>query len=101
MSKMQNLQQALRHSTGKSQVTPELSLRASPLPIEKQSKPQKPPSRAEQVNISAWMHPDFKSSLRLVQARKGRNATLQDLMSEALNDFFVKYDVPTIAKQKP
>jgi hypothetical protein len=57
---------------------------------------QKPQSRAGQVNISAWLHPDFKSSLRLVQARKGRNAALQDLMGEALNDLFAKYDVPTI-----
>ena len=101
MSKMQNLQQALRQSTGKSKTTPEPSLSASPTPIEKRENPRKPPSRAEQVSISAWMHPDFKSSLRLVQARKGRNATLQDLMSEALNDLFVKYDVPTIEKQKP
>ena len=51
-----------------------------------------PASRAGQVNISAWLHPDFKSSLRLVQVRKGRNAALQDLMAEALNDLFIKYD---------
>jgi hypothetical protein len=48
------------------------------------------------VNISAWLDGNYKSSLRLVQARKGANATLQDLLAEALNDLFMKYDVPTI-----
>jgi hypothetical protein len=58
------------------------------------------PSRAGHVNISCWLHRDFKSSLRLVQARKGTNATLQDLMAEALNDLFIKYDVPTIGQEQ-
>ena len=97
MSKMQNLQQALKRSTGKAATLPEpaaMYTRPAPTPA------PKPQSRAGQVNISAWLHPDFKSSLRLVQARKGRHAALQDLMSEALNDLFVKYDVPTIRQEK-
>jgi hypothetical protein len=94
MSKMQNLQQALRQSPGKPVAAPEPV--ASPAYPPVSIPPAKPLSRAGQVNISAWLHPDFKSSLRLVQARKGRNAALQDLMAEALNDLFVKYDVPTI-----
>jgi len=61
-----------------------------------QRTPPKPLSRAGQVNISAWLHAVFKSSLRLVQARKGRNAALQDLIAEALT----KYDVPTIRQEK-
>ena len=95
MSKMQNLQQALRQSTGKTLTVPEP--RSSPTVSPPTLRPQR---RAGQVNISAWLHPDFKSSLRLVQARKGRNAALQDLMAEALNDLFVKYDVPTIREGK-
>jgi hypothetical protein len=47
----------------------------------------KPQSRTGQVNISAWLHPDFKSSL-------------QNLMAEALNDLFAKYNVPTIREDK-
>lgn len=98
MSKMQNLRQALRQSTGKTLPPPE------PLPVATQSHlpvqaiAAKQPGREGHVNISAWLHADFKSSLRLVQAREGRNATLQDLMAEALNDLFIKYDVPTIRK---
>jgi hypothetical protein len=93
---MQNLQQALKQSTGK--ITPA----EEPVPIHRPPpspvsiRPAKQPSRAGQVNISAWLHRDFKSSLRLVQARKGPNATLQNLMTEALNNLFTKYDVPTI-----
>jgi hypothetical protein len=94
MSKMQNLQQALSQSTRKPVAAPEpaASPASSPVPMP----PPKPQSRAGQVNISAWLHPDFKSSLRLVQARRGGSASLQDLMAEALNDLFTKYDVPTI-----
>ena len=42
------------------------------------------------------MHPDFKTSLRLVQAAKGPSSTLQDILAEALNDLFAKYNVPAI-----
>jgi hypothetical protein len=100
MSKMQNLQQALRQSTGKSPIPPETPISVVPSPAAHSAKPQRAQGRAGQINISAWLHPDFKSSLRLVQARKGQNATLQDLMSEALNDLFTKYDVPTIRQPK-
>jgi hypothetical protein len=98
MSKMQNLQQALRQSAGKTPPASEPTVTNSPA-FGAMTTP-KPQSRAGQVNISAWLHPDFKSSLRLVQARKGRNAALQDLMAEALNDLFIKYDVPTIREDE-
>ena len=41
-------------------------------------------------------HSYFKNSLRLVQARKVENATLENFLAEALNDLFSKYDVPTV-----
>ena len=100
MSKMQNLQQALRQSTGKISPAPEPAAANEEKSLPAPSATLKPQSRAGQVNISAWLHVDFKSSLRLVQARKGRNAALQDLMAEALNDLFTKYDVPTIRQDK-
>lgn len=52
--------------------------------------------RVGKVNLAAWLHPDFKSSLRLIQAK--RSASIQDLMAEALNDLFAKYDVPQVHK---
>ena len=54
----------------------------------------KAPSRAGKTNITAYLSPDYKASLRLIQAR--RNVSIQDLMAEALNDLFAKYNVPTI-----
>ena len=52
------------------------------------------PSREGKTNITAYLSPDFKASLRLIQARTG--ASLQTLIAEALNDLFSKYDVPTV-----
>lgn len=63
------------------------------MPLKRQS------SRDGQVNVSAWMHPDFKVGLRLVQARKGAKAELQDLLAEALNDLFTKYNVPVVRQE--
>lgn len=91
MSKMQHLQNALNTTTGKS------AKASSPKPeTPTLSAAPRQPSRLGQVNVSAWLDADFKSSLRLVQARKGSNATLQELLAEALNDLFAKYDVPSI-----
>lgn len=57
---------------------------------------QRQANRQNKVNVAAWLHHDFKSSLRLVQAR--RPGSIQDLMEEALNDLFAKYNVPQVAK---
>jgi hypothetical protein len=91
MSKISALQNALKTTSGK----PDTALRSIPAPSAPAST-ERPPSRVGQVNISAWLNRDFKKSLRLVQARKLENASLQDLVAEALNDLFSKYDVPTV-----
>jgi hypothetical protein len=52
------------------------------------------PSREGKTNLTAYLSPDYKASLRLIQARHQRS--LQALLAEALNDLFAKYDVPTI-----
>jgi hypothetical protein len=51
-------------------------------------------NRVGRVNLGVWLHPDYKSSLRLVQAR--RSGTLQELVEEALNDLYAKYNVPQV-----
>ena len=97
---MQNLQQALSRSTGREAATaPPATVAKVTAPAQPAFNSQRQPSRKGQVNISAWLDGNFKSSLRLVQARKGANATLQDLLAEALNDLFTKYDVPTIRQE--
>lgn len=59
---------------------------------------QRQANREGKVNVAAWMHTDFKRSLRLVQSRRG--GTIQDLLEEALNDLFAKYDVPQVAPEE-
>lgn len=56
---------------------------------------QRQANRQGKVNLAAWLHPGFKASMRLVQAR--RPGSIQELMEEALNDLFAKYDVPQVS----
>jgi hypothetical protein len=55
----------------------------------------KAPSREGKTPITAYLSPDYKASLRLIQAKRG--GTTQALIAEALNDLFTKYDVPTVS----
>ena len=92
MSRTANLQNALdRYNTRKPQPATNEGTRAA-----KNAK-QRQASRVGHVNLAAWLPGDFKKSIRLVQAKKLDNSAFQDLMAEALNDLFVKYNVPTIA----
>ena len=52
------------------------------------------PSREGKVNISAYLDPAYKRSLRMVQAVTDKK--LEPLLAEALNDLFAKYDVPQV-----
>ena len=98
MSKIGNLQQALSRGAGKT--APESAIAAGTATAHATAlKGPRQPSRAGQVNISAWLNADFKTGLRLVQARKGANSTLQDLIAEALNDLFTRYNVPTVRQE--
>ena len=85
-NKLQALQRALDSKQPK--VT---KPKANTIPARSES--YRAPSREGKTNITAYLVPGFKSSLRLIQARNG--ASLQTLVAEALNDLFVKYNVPT------
>jgi hypothetical protein len=56
----------------------------------------KAPSREGKTPITAFLSTDFKSGLRLIQAKRG--GSVQNLIAEALNDLFVKYNVPTVSE---
>jgi hypothetical protein len=56
---------------------------------------QKTASHAGKINVSAYFPPEVKASLRLVQAKRG--GKVQDLLGEALNLLFAKYNVPETA----
>ena len=97
MSKIASLQSALNSSGGK--IAPVAVSTSVTTAAAAYNGAGKAPSREGQANISAWLHKDFKRSIRLVQARKTENATLQDLMAEAFNDLFSKYNVPTVREE--
>lgn len=91
MSKLANLQNALDKTRA-----PVANDERQPAPRE-EAMPQgasRQANRVGRVNIAAWLHPDFKSSLRLVQAR--RSGSIQEILEEALNDIFAKYNVPQV-----
>jgi hypothetical protein len=55
------------------------------------------PSRAGKLHISAWLSPNYKKSLRAIQMQHPNpNVKLEELLAEALNELFVKYNVPTV-----
>lgn len=86
--KMSGLQQALESQQAKP---------VAPPPPAKPPAPSGyvvPESRVGKVPISAYFPPDFRKSLGLVSVQTGRSQ--QSLLAEAMNDLFVKYDVPTI-----
>lgn len=56
---------------------------------------QKAKSREGKTNVSAWLNPEYKASLRKIQA-KDTTRKLDDLIAEALNDLFIKHKVPTV-----
>jgi hypothetical protein len=76
--------------------------RVAPLPVSDTTPGPKPKiernavaaSRAGKVHIGAYLDPDFKRGLRMVQAVTGED--IQSLLSRALNDLFRAYNVPVI-----
>jgi len=57
---------------------------------------QKQPSRVGKVNVTGYFAPAVKSSFRMIQTAYPEK-TIQDLLAEALNDLFAKYNVPQTA----
>jgi hypothetical protein len=91
MSKAGTLQAALSQNSGKSKAAepPRINV-----PAAGAVETSRAPSRAGKENVSAWLHGDFQTSLRLIHARTGTKK--QELIAEALNDLFAKYDVPQV-----
>jgi hypothetical protein len=54
------------------------------------------PTRQGRVMVSGWLPLAARGSFRLIQA-KFPDKKMQDLISEAMNDLFAKYNVPQTA----
>jgi len=61
------------------------------------AKAVKAPSREGKIHIGAYLHPDFKRSLRMVQAQTGKD--IQALVALALNDLFRGHNVPVVDQE--
>jgi hypothetical protein len=88
-SKMADIQRQLERTSGRAPDA--LNGREPP-----RRTPTEAPSREGKIHIGAYLHPDFKTSLRLVQARTGKD--LQGLLADALNELFRFYNVPVVEK---
>jgi hypothetical protein len=51
------------------------------------------------VNVTGYFDPSVKQSIRMIQAKYPQRMTEQDLLAEALDDLFAKYQVPQTAKR--
>jgi len=71
--------------------------RVTPLPVSDTTpapKPKVAASREGKVHIGAYLNPDFKRGLRMVQAVTGED--IQGLLARALNDLFRAHNVPVV-----
>ena len=85
------LQSGLEAASGKPR-TPRSGPAAEQPPAE--SMPKAPNGRAGQIHLGAWVNSDYGKSLMLAQVKTGRKK--HELIREAYNDLFAKYDVPVI-----
>jgi hypothetical protein len=58
---------------------------------------RKETTRQGRVMVSGWLPIEARSSFKLIQA-KHPEKLMQDLVAEAMNDLFAKYNVPQTAK---
>jgi hypothetical protein len=92
---MATLQSGLEAASGKPR-----TLRPAPAltPVTEQppgeSTPKPVNGRAGQIHLGAWVNADYGKSLMLAQVKTGRKK--HELIREAYNDLFAKYDVPVI-----
>jgi hypothetical protein len=89
MSKVSALQASLQKTSGKAPAAA-VSAPSREAPITA----YKAPSREGKIHIGAYVHPDFKRSLRLVQAQTGED--VQTLVVRALNGLFSSHNVPVV-----
>jgi hypothetical protein len=62
-----------------------------------ESRLRKETTRQGRVMVSGWLPIEARSSFKLIQAKYPAKL-MQDLVAEAMNDLFAKYNVPQTAK---
>ena len=95
-SKMADIQAQLERATGRASSPVAPPAPAAPTAAGPRPTSTKAPSREGTIHIGAYLHPDFKTSLRLVQARTGKD--IQSLLADALNELFRAHNAPVVDK---
>ena len=67
-------------------------------PQEPAETPYRQPGREGRANITGYFPPAVKRQLRRIAV--DRDTTIEDLLAEALNDFFAKNKLPEIAPRR-
>lgn len=94
MSKVSALQASLEKTSGKQMTPAHPGSPSSTVSMTVAQSTYKAPSREGKIHIGAYLHPDFKRSLRLVQAQTGED--VQTVVVRALNNLFSSHNVPVI-----
>jgi hypothetical protein len=96
MSKFTAIQQQLEQASGRKATIAPVKAQPPAVAANEATAPTsyKAPSREGKTHIGAYLHPDYKRSLRLVQAQTGED--VQSLIGKALNDLFRAHNVPVI-----
>jgi hypothetical protein len=84
---MAKIQEQLERASGK-------SAKAATVEAPAKAKANVPPSRLGKTHIGAYLNAENKTSLRLVQAKSGKD--LQSILQEALNEAYRRYGVPVV-----
>jgi peptidoglycan hydrolase-like protein with peptidoglycan-binding domain len=100
MASRSSIHDALKRSAKGVAPEPVITPAAAPAaaPIKSQDRSPSQICREGRVNVTGYFPPEVKASIRLVQAKRGGNQ--QDILAEALNDLFAKYNVPETAPRK-
>jgi hypothetical protein len=89
--KPNNLAAALKQQARGHDTAPSATSERAEAPARKET------TRQGRVMVSGWLPIEARSSFRLIQA-KHPEKLMQDLVVEAMNDLFAKYNVPQTAK---
>ena len=90
MSKPNRLQDALKAKADGPEIAARTIKAAPPKPS------PEPSSRSGKIMVSAYMPKEVRGSFRLIQAQRP-DKQMQELIAEAFNDLFAKYNVPQTA----
>jgi hypothetical protein len=93
MSRMADIQRQLE-KTSSGRMTPLSVNDATPATKPKVERSAVAASREGKVHIGAYLNPDFKRGLRMVQAVTGED--IQGLLARALNELFRAHNVPVV-----